>query len=283
MKLVTLTAAALAIFTGVMSSATAEPRKSLTLGTEGAYKPWGYMENGTTLVGFEIDMMRELCKRMGVECEIVTNDFAGLIPALTAGKFDAIFAGMNSTEKRRKTIAFSRAYALDPASFGLPKDAPLSKLPQAGQEIDLKADKAQVSGIIEAMKPMLEGQIIGVQGSTTLSQFLEENFSDTVTIREYNTTEQHDLDLAAGRIDGILALGSALRTAWSKPELAEKYQTTGPKFFGDVLGDGIAVGMRREDTALKTKFDNAINSMIKDGSLKELSVKWFGVDMTPGK
>lgn len=280
MKIWRVFASSLVFLALVTSQAAAQAKTKLMLGTEGAYKPWGYMENGATLVGFEIDMMHEICKRMSVECEIVTNDFAGLIPALTAGKFDAIFAGMNSTEKRRKTISFSRPYAVDPTSFGLPKGNDLNKLPEAGKLVDL-ANEAEAKKVIDEMKAALNGKMIGVQGSTTLSQFLEENFADIVTVREYSTTEQHDLDLAAGRIDGVLALGSALRTAWETPELAAQYETSGPQLFGRVLGDGISVGMRQEDAELKANFDKAINSMLADGSLKKLSMQWFGVDMTP--
>ncbi len=280
MKVLSVLATSLAVLGLVSFEVAAQTKTKLVLGTEGAYKPWGYMEDGGKLVGFEIDMVNELCKRMSVECEIVPNDFAGLVPALTAGKFDAIFAGMNSTEKRREAISFSRPYALDPTSFGLPKGNDLNKMPEAGKPVNL-ADEAEWGKVLEAMKPALKGKVIGVQGSTTLSQFLEENLADTVTVREYSTTQQHDLDLAAGRIDGILALGVSLRTAWETPELAAKYETSGPKLFGRVLGDGISVGVRKEDVELKSKFDDAIGSMLADGSLQKLSMQWFNADMTP--
>jgi octopine/nopaline transport system substrate-binding protein len=279
MRILIAIASAVFFLASSTGQSSAEIKKNLVLGTEGAYKPWGYMENGTTLVGYEIDMMQEVCKRMSVKCEIVTNDFAGLIPALTAGKFDAIFAGMNSTEKRRQTIAFSRPYAVDPASFGLPKGNPLTQMPQAGQVIDL-AHNGDAQNIIAAMKSALKGKVIGVQGSTNLAQFLQDNFRDAVTIREYNTVDQHDLDLAAGRLDGILAQGVELKDSLQKPELAG-YEASGPRFFGGVLGDGISVGVRKEDTELRAAFDSAINSMIQDGTLKNLSMKWFGVDTTP--
>ena len=98
--------------------------RQIRIATEGAYKPWNFTDSSGKLVGFELDLAADLCKRMGAECEIVAQAWDGIIPALQAGKYDAIMAGMSITEKRKKVITFSRAYAATPARFVVLKSSP---------------------------------------------------------------------------------------------------------------------------------------------------------------
>ncbi len=85
--------------------------ETVKIATEGAYAPWNFQSPSGKLDGFEIDLANDLCTRMKVKCEIVAQDWDGIIPALTAQKYDAIMAGMNITDKRLEVIDFSRAYA----------------------------------------------------------------------------------------------------------------------------------------------------------------------------
>jgi octopine/nopaline transport system substrate-binding protein len=254
----------------------------ITIATEGAYAPWNLTEAGGKLAGYEVDLAAELCKRMKVECTVVAQDWDGIIPALNAKKYDAIMAGMNSTAKRREVLDFSRSYGGEPAGLGVAKDSPLAKLPDAGKQFDLTKNNAAAVAEIEKIKPMLKGKIIGVQVSTIHANFVDKYLKDTVTIREYKTTEQHDLDLAAGRIDGIFANTTALRATFDKPEFKD-YAIVGPLFSGDVFGDGVSVGLRKGEDELKAAFNKAIDETIKDGTLKALSMKWFKRDITPAE
>ena len=74
--------------------------KVLTIATEGAYAPWNFSGPNGTLDGFEVDLAKVLCERMKVKCEIVAQNWDGIIPSLTARKYDAIMAGMSITPKR---------------------------------------------------------------------------------------------------------------------------------------------------------------------------------------
>src|SRR3954465_811698 len=102
--------------------------KTAKIATEGAYAPGNSTGAGGKLEGFEIDLANDLCNRMKVKCEIVAQDFDGMIPALNAKKFDAIMAGMNITDKRLEVIIFSRPYASGAHSFAVMKDSSLAKL-----------------------------------------------------------------------------------------------------------------------------------------------------------
>ena len=254
--------------------------ETVKIATEGAYAPWNFTGAGGKLEGFEIDLANDLCGRMKVKCEIVAQDWDGIIPALNAKKYDAIMAGMNITEKRLEVINFSQAYAATPHGFGVMKDSPLAKLAGTGATVSFDKDPEGAKRAIEAWKPLLKGKTVGVQGSTVNSQFLETYLKDTIQIREYKTTEQHDLDLTAGRIDAIFAGYGALSATQEKPEFKDML-IAGTGMRGGLLGRGVAVGMRKDDAELKAMFDKAIQAAIADGTIPKLSLKWFKVDMTP--
>src|SRR5205823_5597207 len=113
------------------------------------------------------------------------------------------------------------SYGGEPAGFGVSKSGPLAKLPGEGQRFNFDTSEAEAVKAVEAMKPMLKGKTVGVQVSTIHANFLDKYLKDTVDIREYKTTEQHDLDLLAGRLDAIFASGSALRATFDKPEFKD--------------------------------------------------------------
>ena len=255
-------------------------QKTIKIATEGAYAPWNLTGAGGKLEGFEIDLANDLCNRMKVRCEIVAQDWDGIIPALNARKYDAIMAGMNITDKRLEVINFSQAYAATPHGWGVMKDSPLAKLAGTGTTVSFEKDPEGAKKAIEAWKPLLKGKTVGVQGSTVNSQFLETYLKDVIQIREYKTTEQHDLDLTAGRIDAIFAGYGALSATQEKPEF-KNMMVAGTGMRGGLLGRGVAVGMRKDDAELKAMFDKAIQAAIADGTIPKLSQKWFKVDMTP--
>ncbi|MBK5570736.1 transporter substrate-binding domain-containing protein [Ensifer sp. SSB1] len=261
------------------SAAQAEER-TITIATEGAYAPWNFTEAGGKLAGYEIDMLEDICPRMKVKCDIVVQDWDGLIPSLNAGKFDAIVAGMLQTEEREKVITFSRNYGTGSAAFLVRKDSPLAKMP-VGKQIDMGKDKEGAKAAAAEMLPFMDGIVIGVQGSTTAGQIMTELFPG-VEFREYKSTEQHDLDLQAGRIDGVMASPVALDRTLEKIG-ADQVMFAGTEFTGGPLGGGQSVGLRDADTELKAKFDDAINAAIADGTLSRLAIKWFKRDISPKK
>lgn len=277
MKLLKVALAAAAATLLVTAGAEAQGRK-IKIATEGAYAPWNFTNSQGKLEGFEIDLGAELCKRAKLDCEFVAQDWEGIIPSLTAKKYDAIMAGMNITPKRMETIAFTQSYAGGPHGFLTLKSSPLAKLPKG--EYNLTKDLAGAEKAIDSFKEQLKGKVLGVQGSTTNSAFAEKYFKGVAEIREYKTTEQHDLDLAAGRIDAAVVAHTAATATMDGPN-GKDMTIAGPAFRGGMLGLGVAVGLRKEDADLKKAFDDAITAAIADGTIKALTVKWFKVDLTP--
>jgi octopine/nopaline transport system substrate-binding protein len=266
-----------------LASAQSKDWSSIKIATEGAYKPWNFTDSSGKLVGLEIELAENLCKRMNAKCEIVAQAFDGMIPAINAGKFDAIMATMNITDKRKEAIAFSRPYGQTPTTFAVLKSNPLSKLPEAGKVYPLSADGAGAAETSLAnLKPLLKGKLVGVQTSTAHANFLDKYFKDVVVIRQYKTTEQYDLDLAAGRLDAVFGSISYLKGMVESPANSEM-MLAGPRYVGGVLGAGVAVGIRKTDPELREKFDAAVGAAIADGTVKALSMKWFGFDITPAQ
>ncbi len=255
--------------------------KPIKIATEGAYAPWNFTTADGKLDGLEVELANDLCARMKVTCEIVSQDWDGLIPSLTVGKFDVIMASMFITPKRLETIDFTQPYAVDPSGFAVAKDSELGKLGVSAEKFKLE-DEAAATAAIDKLKPLLQGKIVGVQAATTNLDFVKKYFGDTVEIREYKTTEQHDLDLAAGRIDALFAQQTALAATLAKPEFAD-YTIAGPGFVGGVFGLGTGAGLRKEDAKLKDMLNAAIDSAIADGTIKRISEKWVGTDVTPVK
>jgi octopine/nopaline transport system substrate-binding protein len=282
MRLLRILGAAVVGSALAIGAAAAQGKKweTVKIATEGAYAPWNFTGAGGKLEGFEIDLANDLCNRMKVKCEVVAQDWDGIIPALQAGKYDAIMAGMNITDKRLEVINFSQPYAATPHGWGVMKDSPLAQLPGTGTVINIDKDPEGAKKAIEAWKPLLKGKTVGVQTSTVNSQFLEKYLKDTITIREYKTTEQHDLDLTAGRVDAIFAGHGALAATKEKPEFKDMV-IAGTGVRGDVLGRGVAVGMRKQDADLKKLFDDAIAAAIADGTIEKLSQKWFKINASP--
>lgn len=279
-RMAALAAAFSILISGQVALAQDAPTE-IKIATEGAYAPWNFTTANGQLDGLEVELANDLCNRMKIKCTIIAQDWDGLIPSLTVGKFDVIMASMFITPKRLESIDFTQPYAVDPSGFAVAKDSDLGKLGVSAEKFKLE-DEAPAIAAIEKLKPLLKGKIVGVQAATTNLDFVKKYFGDTVEIREYKTTEQHDLDLAAGRIDALFAQQTALDATLAKPEFAD-YTIAGPGFVGGVFGLGTGAGLRKDSAKLKDMLNAAIDSAIADGTIKRISEKWVGTDVTPVK
>ncbi len=246
----------------------------IKIATEGAYKPYNYKDAAGNLVGFEVDLAAELCKRMKIKCEIVEQAWDGIIPSLVAKKYDAIMAGMSIKAKREKVISFSRHYAATPIRFAVPKGSDLAGYQSKLENVSLGEVSGDEKAALDDLMGALKGKTVGVQASTTHEDFMNE-FMPDIDLKSYDTMDNMILDLRAGRIDaGYTAV------TFLKPIIDESGDVVsiGPNMTGGPLGRGVAVGIRQEDSALRDKFTAAINSMIADGSLSKMAVQWFGFD-----
>jgi len=260
--------------------ALAKDWKTVVIGMEGAYEPWNLTDSSGKIVGFEPDLVTDVCKRAGLECKIIAQDWDGMIPGLKAGKFDVIMDGMSITDERKKEIDFSKPYAVSPGAFLAPKDSALAKAPDAGKLVNLDKDPKEGDAAIKGVQAALKGKTLGVQVSTTHSNFASQYLKDIATVKEYKTADDRDLDLKSGRIDASLDDYTVVAATASKPD-ASDFAIVGPKFIGGMFGAGTGMGIRKSDADLTAKFDKALAEAIADGSVKKFSEQWFKIDIAP--
>ena len=238
-----LAAAALAIGAG---AAQAEMKK-VRIGTEGAYPPFNSVDSAGKLVGFDIEIGEALCAKMKTECDVVTSDWDGIIPALNAKKFDFIVASMSITDERKQAVDFTNPYYTNKLQFVAPKST------------DFKTDKGY-----------LKGKVIGAQRATIAGTWLEDNMSDTVTIKLYDTQENAYLDLSSGRLDGVLA-DKFVEYDWLKSDAGKDFEFKGEPVFDN---DKIGIAVRKGDP-LRDKLNAALKEIVDDGTYKKINDKYF--------
>jgi len=249
----------------------------IRIGTEGAYPPWNNMNAAGELEGAEIDLAIDLCKRMNAECEFVAQDWDGIIPALQNGKYDAIMAGMSITEERMEKIDFSIGYMTEPASLSALSNTALGTLNAPGK-LNLDDMDSEAKGLLSTLQSALAGASVGVQTATIHENFLNEYMPD-VTIKVYDTQQNMELDLAAGRIDAALCDKAAMETFADTPA-GSGVTLIGPDLFGGSFGAGVGAGIRKSDSDLTAMFNKAIADATADGTVSRISMEWFGKDLS---
>ena len=274
MKKILLILLSLSLF----SLATISNAKTIRIGTEGAYPPWNNLNSAGDLEGAEIDFGNEACARMSVDCEWVTQDWDGIIPALLQGKYDIIIAGMSITEERKEKVNFTNGYMTDGARFAVLKGSGLADLSIA-KKVNLNNAGGKEQAAIGQLIAAMDGATVCVQSSTIHQNFLEKHMSGAVNVKLYQAVDDHNLDLAAGRCDAILAdVGSIIDFMESDGGVDVAF--TGPTFSGGVFGDGVGGAIRKEDTDILEMWNAVIAEMSADGTTAEITKKWFGRDIS---
>jgi len=265
---------------GIFGVASIANSQTIRIGTEGAYPPWNNLNSAGELEGAEIDFGNEACKRMGVTCEWVTQDWDGIIPALLQGKYDIIIAGMSITEERKEKVNFTTGYMTDGARFAVLKNSGLANLNIAGMaKVNLNNAGGKEQAAIGQLIAAMDGKTVCVQSSTIHQNFLEKHMSGAVDVKLYQAVDDHNLDLAAGRCDAVLAdVGSIIDFMESDGGVDVAF--TGPTFSGGVFGDGVGGAVRKEDTEILEMWNAAIAEMSKDGTTAEITKEWFGRDIS---
>lgn len=223
------------------------------IGVEGAYPPFSQVTADGKLVGFDIDIANALCDQMKVECELVTQDWDGIIPALNARKYDAIIASMSITPERKEKVDFTNKYYQTPAKFVRKKG----------------------SGI-EITQEGLKGKSVGVQRATIHDNFVTEVYGDEVEVKRYGTQDEAYLDMVAGRVDLLLADSIALEDGFLKTDSGKDYEFVGPDFTDpQYFGEGAGIAIRKGEDELREMLNAAIDAIRANGVYKSIQDKYF--------
>ncbi|WPO97766.1 transporter substrate-binding domain-containing protein [Pseudomonas sp. HR96] len=253
---------------------------SVNIATEGSYEPWNLTLPGGKISGFEPELMDVLCERMKLKCNIAVQNWDGMIASLNAGKFDVLMDAIVITDERKQVMAFSVPYAQTPASFVALKADLLPGKTGAAGALTLDADADRTKAAVANLHKALDGKTIGIASGTVYTPFIDAQFKDVATVREYGSSAEAILDLQAGRVDAVFDDVTFLDSIMAKPE-NNNLAYTGPQIKGPIFGDGEALGFRQKDADLKARFDAELKKAMADGTVKKLSEKWFKVDLTP--
>jgi octopine/nopaline transport system substrate-binding protein len=263
-----------------MGTAAAEGKRKVLLATDGTYAPFNYAEPSGKLIGFEPDVVADICPRMNVDCEWVIQNFDGMIPALNEGRFDAILASLSITDERAKAVDFSIPYYAGPTRLIASADSPLGQFkPGEGTTILLGSQTDADKAVLGELTKAFANATVGVERASTHAQFFEDTFPG-VKVKIYDKGENMLLDLVAGRIDAAVdGAGSTLNFISEQEKEGKKFVAFGPALKGGTLGKGVALAFRKgQDADLREQFNKAIMDATADGTISRLSVKWIGVD-----
>ena len=227
----------------VLAASACGGAQSVRIGTEGAYPPFGYINDAGELEGFEIELGAVLCQRANLDCTWVINDWESIIPNLQANQYDAIMAGMSITEERDRLIDFTEAYVP-------PESSVYVALTGAGENVTLGR--------------------VAVQTATVQAGQLEGKVAELV---EYDLAEETIEAVLSGAADSTFASHSYLKDIIAASD--GQLDFVGPILF---LSQGAGIGVREGDEELRDKLNQAIGSMKEDGSLNDLIRKWLGED-----
>lgn len=222
------------------------------------YAPFWVQDAAGKWTGFEVEFIDALFKQMDREYELVAIPWDGLIPALQEKKIDAIMNSMSATEERRKVVDFSDKYYETTVSFYARKGDPF-ELSEAG----------------------LKGKVIAVQTATSQANWLEQTWGGVVEIKQYDTQDNADLDLASGRVDYGLADTVYTAEGFLKSEAGQDFELKGEPVSHPLIGGSVGAAMRKGDPLL-SEINAAIKALRENGTYKAINDRYFAFDVYGG-
>lgn len=225
---------------------------TLVLGLDDSFPPMGFRNENNEIIGFDIDVAKEVSKRLGVELVLQPISWTAKEQELNSYNIDCIWNGMSVNEERKQAMSLSIPYLENSMSFVTKTDSSINTLED------------------------LKGKKIGVQSGSTAEEILQELeiYSDLAEVVSYTDNITAFMDLEINQIDSVFL----------DNVVANYYITSNNKPYR-VLEEGLAeeeyaIGFRKQDIELCDKVNEILLEMKQDGSLAEISTRWFGEDIT---
>ena len=223
---------------------------NIKIATESSYKPFSYTDADGKLIGYEIELVDALCAQMKAECEVISQDWDGLIPGLNAQKFDAAIAGMSITPERKEVVEFSDPYF----------HSGIILIGKKGDDITVES---------------LQGQPVASQRSTVASQYLQDEHADA-DVKLYDTQDNAYLDLTSGRVRAMMS-DKVTGIDWLKTEAGKDYEVKGQEI--STNDDAMGIAFRKGDP-LVAKFNAALAELKANGTYDQITGSYFGTSTT---
>ncbi|WP_432404314.1 transporter substrate-binding domain-containing protein [Wukongibacter sp. M2B1] len=229
----------------------------IIVGTSGDYAPYTYMDRDGELTGFDIEVWKEISKRLDKEVEFINVDFRNLFPMLDKGEIDTIANQITLNGKRIGKYYFADTYV-----YG-------------GSQLIVRDDNTSIKGLKD-----LIGKKVGlIQGSSFEDTLREYDFNNEIEIRVYDNNRDYFKDIASGKLDAILE--DSLVAIKAINDLKLNLKLVGEPV--EVIENSFPFVQNVENEDILREVNNAIATMKRDGTLKELSQKCFSIDITSKK
>lgn len=231
--------------------ATVKARGTLKVALEGTYPPFNYKDQKTgQLAGYDVDVARLLAARLGLKVEFISSEWAGILAGLSANKYDVIISQVGINPKREQAFDFSTPYI-----YSMP------------QLIVRKDDKAAYTSLAD-----LKGKKLGVGQGSVYEQ--QARVVPGIDVRSYAAAPDTMADLASGRLDAALndSLMSAYLLKISRLPIRAGAQVGAVERMG--------IPFHKGNPEFKAALNKALADVAADGSLKAISIKWFGTDVS---
>lgn len=228
----------------------------LRIGIEGNYPPFTKTEADGSVTGFEIDLARDLCKRMRARCELVKTEFDELIPKINSGELDAAIASLTITEKRQKEIDFSDSYYNVPSAW-----------------------IAARGGLTSVMPGSMAEKTVAVLKGSPRESWVQANYREIKLAPVTKETEVYS-ELTSQKADLALTSMLVAKTKFLNTTEGKKYMVVGSPVW---LGNGVGVAVKKGDASLRYRFNLAIASSVESGDYKQMASRYFDFDLRERK
>ena len=225
---------------------------TLILGLDDSFPPMGFRNENNEIVGFDIDVANEVCKRLNVKLVLQPISWSAKEQELNSYNIDCIWNGMSINDERKEKMCLSIPYLKNSMSFVVKNESNISSLEN------------------------LKGKKIGLQSGSTAEEILKDSkiYSDIGEVVSYQDNITAFMDMEINQIDAVFL-----------DNVVANYYIAENKKPYKVLEEGLedeeyAIGFRKQDTTLCNKVNETLKEMKKDGSLATISTKWFGKDTT---
>jgi len=234
--------------------ASAKEWKEVTIAMDATYPPFESVGPDGKLVGFEVDLSNALCEELKLKCKLVNVAFDALIPGLVTKKSDALITSLNINEDRKRVIDFSEPYYRMENRFVARKGANIA-----------------------ISREGLKGKTIAVQAGTAQASYVRKLYGDVAEVKYYQGASEPYLELLSGRADLHFGFVVQINDSFLSKD-GKGYEFVGPSVSGKddkTLGEGVAVAVRKDDKELKALFNQGLQSVRKNGTLKKINDKYF--------
>ena len=238
---------------GDNSLADLKTRGKFILGLDASFPPMGYVNDANEIVGYDIDLAKEVAKRMGVEFVAQPIDWDAKEMELKTGKIDCIWNGFTMTEERKAALSFTDAYLNNEQVVVVRNDSGIKNLSD------------------------MKGKLVGVQSGSSAQEAVDGNTSFSSSIGKIvffkdNVVALNDLDI--GGVDGVVM--DSVVANYSIVQTGKPFTVLSEPLSKEEYG----IGFRKEDVKLRDEVQKILKEMQADGTVTAISVKWFGTDLS---